>query len=77
MNQAYYIADFLQAWRDLDYAGPAFIHTIRDLPPEIENPVEESLGLWRWDWSRKLALGVVETIIEENKERLNQPPSEL
>ncbi|SEH70402.1 VCBS repeat-containing protein/40-residue YVTN family beta-propeller repeat-containing protein [Mycolicibacterium rutilum] len=77
VNQAYYIADFLQAWRDLDYAGPAFIHTIRDLPPEIENPVEESLGLWRWDWSRKLALGVVETIIEENKERLNQPPSEL
>ncbi|MCV7280488.1 tandem-95 repeat protein [Mycolicibacterium flavescens] len=77
LNQAYYIADFLQAWRDLDYAGPAFIHTIRDLPPEIQNPVEESLGLWRWDWSEKLALGVVETIIEENKERLNQPPSEL
>ena len=77
VNQAYYIADFLHAWRDLDYAGPAFIHTIRDLPPEINNPIEESFGLWRWDWSERITLSVVEEIIEQNKERINQPPNSV
>jgi hypothetical protein len=64
-NQATYIADFLRAWRDIDYAGPAFIHTFRDYTSSEANSATS--GVYRQDWTAKPAVGVLETVIEENK----------
>jgi len=63
--QAAYINDFLRAWRDLDYAGPAFIHTVRDYV--TLDPAAASFGVYRQDWSPKPAVGVIETVIDENE----------
>ena len=59
------INDFLRAWRDLDYAGPAFIHTVRDYV--TLDPAAASFGVYRLDWSPKPAVGVIETVIDENE----------
>jgi hypothetical protein len=64
-SQAAYIGDFLRAWRNLDYAGPAFIHTIRDYTSS--SPNSSTFGVFRNDWSAKPAVGVIKTVITENK----------
>jgi YVTN family beta-propeller protein/VCBS repeat-containing protein len=64
--QAAYLADFLRAWRDLDYAGPAFIHTLRDYPNS--DPNQASFGLFRQDWSPKPVWYTVQDIIAENQD---------
>jgi hypothetical protein len=64
-SQASYIGDFLRAWRNLDYAGPAFIHTIRDYPSS--SPNTSTFGVFRQDWSAKPAVALIKTIITENK----------
>jgi hypothetical protein len=64
-NQAAYIDDFLSAWRDIDYAGPAFIHTFRDYTSS--ETYSSSSGVYRQDWTAKPAVGVIETVIEENQ----------
>jgi VCBS repeat-containing protein len=64
-SQAAYIGDFLRAWRNLDYAGPAFIHTIRDYTSS--SPNSATFGVFRKDWSAKPAVGVIKTVINENK----------
>jgi VCBS repeat-containing protein len=64
-TQAAYIDDFLRTWRDLDYAGPAFIHTIHDYASL--DPATASFGVYRLDWTAKPAVGVIETVIDENE----------
>jgi large repetitive protein len=64
-NQAAYIDDFLSTWRDLDYAGPAFIHTFKDYTSS--DPTSASFGVYRLDWTAKPAVGVIETVIDENQ----------
>jgi len=64
-NQADYIADFLRTWRNLSYAGPAFIDTIKDTGSADDN--SSTLGVYHLDWTPKLAVAVIEEIIEENE----------
>lgn len=64
-NQAAYIGDFLRAWRDLDYAGAAFIHTFRDYTSS--EATSATSGVYRQDWTAKPVVGVIETVINENK----------
>jgi YVTN family beta-propeller protein/VCBS repeat-containing protein len=64
-NQADFIGDFLRAWRNLDFAGPAFIHTIRDYTSS--DPSTATFGVYRANWTAKPAVGVIETVINENK----------
>jgi hypothetical protein len=63
--QAAYIDDFLSAWRDLDYAGPAFIHTVRDW--STLDPVAASFGIYNLNWTPKQAVNTIVSIIEENE----------
>jgi hypothetical protein len=51
--------------RDLDYAGPAFIHPIHDYTSS--DPAAGSFGVYRQDWTAKPAVGVIETVIDENQ----------
>jgi VCBS repeat-containing protein len=62
--QAAFVNDFLTAWRNLDYAGPAFIHTARDW--NTLDPVAASFGEYRLDWSPKPVVDVIELIIQAN-----------
>jgi VCBS repeat-containing protein len=64
-NQAEFIDDFLSTWRDLDYAGPAFIHAVHDYV--TVDPAAASMGVYRLDWTAKPVVGVIETIIDENE----------
>jgi large repetitive protein len=64
-NQAAYIGDFLRTWRTLEYAGPAFVHTLADYPSR--DPIQASFGLFHQDWTPKPALAVVEQVIVENE----------
>jgi VCBS repeat-containing protein len=63
--QAAYIDDFLRTWRNLDYAGPAYIHTVRDY--FSLDPIAASFGVYNADWTPKPAAGVIELIIDENE----------
>lgn len=64
-NQAAFVGDFLRAWRDLEFAGPAFLHTIADYPHEA--PSEATFGLFREDWTPKPVVAVVTQVIAENQ----------
>jgi murein DD-endopeptidase MepM/ murein hydrolase activator NlpD len=64
-TQAAFIDDFLTTWRDLDYAGPAFIHTIRDY--FSTDPTTLSFGVYTQNWTPKPAVAVIEAIIDENE----------
>jgi len=63
-RQAEYLADFLRNWREISYAGPAYLFTTRD--GTYTDAVENSFGLYHADWSPKPALGAVEEVIDEN-----------
>jgi large repetitive protein len=63
-NQADYIGDFLRTWRGLDYAGPGFIHTIRDYDSSSAN--SSTFGVYHNDWTPKPAVEVIEEVIDEN-----------
>jgi YVTN family beta-propeller protein/VCBS repeat-containing protein len=63
-DEASYLGDFLRTWRDLPFAGPAFIHTLLDTTGS--DPVEASYGLFHVDWTPKLALATVKQVIAEN-----------
>jgi len=63
--QAAYIGDFLRTWRDLDYAGPAYIHTVRDY--FSLDPIAASFGIYNQDWTPKPAADVIEAVIDENE----------
>jgi hypothetical protein len=64
-GEAAFIGDFLRTWRTLDFAGPAFIHTLADYPSG--SAIESSFGLFHQDWSPKPALATVEQVIAENE----------
>jgi VCBS repeat-containing protein/YVTN family beta-propeller protein len=64
-GQAAFIADFLRAWRELDYAGPAFIHDVKDYL--TLDPIQASFGVYRLNWTPKPAADVIEAIIDENE----------
>ena len=63
-NQASFIGDFLRAWRNLPFAGPAFIHTLVDW--NSTDPVEASFGIYHKDWTPKPAVAVIEQVLSEN-----------
>lgn len=63
--QAAYVGDFLRTWRTLEFAGPAFIHTLADYPDD--DPIQASFGLFRQDWTPKPVVGLVEQVITENQ----------
>ena len=54
----------LRTWRDLDDAGPTFIHTIRDYTSSSAN--SSTFGVYHNDWTPKPAIEVIEEVIEEN-----------
>lgn len=67
-QQAQFVEDFLNAWSELDYAGPSFIYTTRD---RLEGVVTEdgSFGLFYFDlttlqWTAKSAAQVIKDFIE-------------
>ncbi|WP_395310575.1 Ig-like domain-containing protein [Mycobacterium sp. AMU20-3851] len=64
-TQADYVGDFLRAWRDLDFAGPAFIHTLADYDDPV--PHEATMGIFRPDWTPKPVVGVITAVIAENQ----------
>ncbi|MCT7659922.1 cellulase family glycosylhydrolase [Mycobacterium deserti] len=56
-TQAAWVKDFLDTWKDLDYTGPAFLYTLRD---RLNTTTEEgSMGIFRYDWGRKLVADVI------------------
>lgn len=63
--QAAFVGDFLRAWRSLEFAGPAFIHTVADYPHPL--PDQASMGLFREDWTPKPVVTVVVEVIAENQ----------
>jgi hypothetical protein len=63
-NQAAYVGDFLRTWRTLEFAGPAFIHTLADYPSS--DPIQASMGLFHQDWTPKPVLTTVKQVIAEN-----------
>ena len=63
-GQADFIDDFLTTWRTLDYAGPAYIHPLRDLASL--DLVQGTFGVYHQDWTEKPAVGVIESVIAEN-----------
>ena len=63
--QAAYIGDFLRAWRTLEFAGPAFIHTFADYPDP--DPVQATFGLFHQDWTPKPAVNTIEQVLAENE----------
>jgi VCBS repeat-containing protein/YVTN family beta-propeller protein len=64
-TQAAYVGDFLREWRTLEFAGPAFIHTLADY--SSSDPIQGSFGLFHQDWTPKPALTTVEQVIAENQ----------
>ena len=60
-TQADYIRDFLAKWRTLPYAGPSYVYTTRDRVTGSSNP-EESIGVYRSDWSPKPAQAAVKSM---------------
>ncbi|MBI5735094.1 MAG: tandem-95 repeat protein [Mycolicibacterium neoaurum] len=63
--QAAYVGDFLRAWRSLEFAGPAFIHTIADYGHDF--PDQATMGLFREDWTPKPVVAVITEVIAESQ----------
>ncbi len=64
-TQAAFVGDFLRAWRELAFAGPAFIHTFADYVDPL--PHEATMGIFRSDWTPKPVVGVIMDVIVENQ----------
>jgi hypothetical protein len=58
-TQAAMIQDYLSSWSQLDYAGPSFIYTTRDINTASTNP-DDTFGVLRDDWSWKPAVYVIQ-----------------
>ncbi|MGE2726619.1 cellulase family glycosylhydrolase [Mycolicibacterium pulveris] len=78
-QQAEFIEDFLNAWKDLkdadgtSYTGPSFIYTLRDrLVNGVLTP-NTSLGIFNVDWTAKLAAQVIKDFIEANPQEPEEP----
>jgi len=57
-TQAEWVKEFLDFWSSLDYTGPAFLYTLRDRLNELTE--EGTMGIFTYDWARKLVADVVE-----------------
>jgi polysaccharide biosynthesis protein PslG len=57
-QQAAFIEDFLQAWQNVDGAGPAFIYTFRD-SYSGDPDIQKNFGIFYTDWTPKLAAQVI------------------
>lgn len=68
-QQADFIADFLDAWDDLSYTGPAFIYTTVD---RMDGTEDGSFGIFTKDaegnWVPKLAAQVIKDAIAANQQ---------
>ena len=64
-TQAAYIGDFLRTWRTLEFAGPAFIHTLADY--QSRDPVQATFGIFHEDWTPKPAVATITQVIQENE----------
>ncbi|MBJ7289646.1 cellulase family glycosylhydrolase [Williamsia sp.] len=62
-NQADYIKDFLNKWSSLPFAGPAFLYTLVDRNSADVNDPESTFGVFRDDWTQKLAAQVIKDFI--------------
>jgi hypothetical protein len=49
----------------LEFAGPAFIHTLADYPDPF--PGQAFMGRFRQDWTPKPVVAVVTQVIAENQ----------
>jgi polysaccharide biosynthesis protein PslG len=56
--QAEFLADMLGKWRDLPYAGPVYVYTMRDRNSQSREP-DDTLGIFRSDGTAKPAERVV------------------
>ena len=57
-NQAAYVEDFLQTWSKIPGVGPSFIYSLIDLATGSLWS-ENNYGIFRDDWTPKLAAGVI------------------
>lgn len=64
-QQAEYISDILNAWKNVAYGGPLFVYSTRDLQTGSTNP-ENNFGVFRTDWTAKLAAAVIKQAIAAN-----------
>ena len=64
-TQAEWVREFLDYWDDIDYAGPAFLYTLRD---RLDTSTEEgSMGIFTYNWGRKLVADVIECATKGQK----------
>ena len=61
-GQAAFIADLMNKWQEMPYAGPIMIHTTRDRNTGSTN-LEEVFGVFRTDWSAKPAQQAMKSAI--------------
>jgi hypothetical protein len=73
-QQADFIEDFLDAWDDLDYAGPAFIYTTID---RMDGTEDGSFGVFYSNWAPKLAAQVIKDAIAANQSPGPDPGPDL
>ncbi len=75
-QQADFIEDFLDAWDDLTYTGPAFIYTTVD---RMDGTEDGSFGIFTKDaegnWVPKLAAQVIKDAIAANQQPQPQQPN--
>jgi hypothetical protein len=67
-QQAAFIDDFLRAWQDVAYAGPAFIYTTRDFAEGSPND-QDNFGIFYANWVAKPAAQVIEDFIDSLQPR--------
>jgi hypothetical protein len=71
-QQAAFIHDFVVAWQDVEGAGPMFIYTTRDSYTGGFDD-EQNFGLFKTNWTPKLAVATVEELIQELASGTLQP----
>ncbi len=64
-TQAAFIKDLIDTWRTVDFTGPVFVYTMRDKLTGSLDP-EDTFGIFRSDWSAKLAAEVIREAIAGN-----------
>jgi hypothetical protein len=73
-QQADFIKDFLDAWHNLDYTGPAFIYTTVD---RMDGTEDGSFGIFTKDqsgnWVPKLAAQIIKDAIAARQQSQNPP----
>jgi hypothetical protein len=63
-GQAACLSDMLRKWQTLPYAGPVYVHGMRDRNSQSKDP-EDTLGLYRSDGTVKPASPVLEVSVRQ------------